>query len=104
MSLISGFEHFVRENEPLSPMTSLRLGGAAEFFAEPTTVEELAAIVKRFSDEGASVRLIGAGSNILVTEEVVSGLVIHLSAPTFCQIEIDGNNCLLYTSPSPRDS
>lgn len=91
MSLISGFEHFVRENEPLSPMTSLRLGGAAEFFAEPTTVEELAAIVKRFSDEGASVRMIGAGSNILVTEEVVSGLVIHLSAPAFCQIEIDGN-------------
>lgn len=89
MSLISGFEHFVRENEPLSPMTSLRLGGVAEFFAEPTSVEELAAIVKRFSEEGASIRMIGAGSNVLVPNDV-AGLVINLSAPAFCQIEIDG--------------
>ncbi|QEG20920.1 UDP-N-acetylmuramate dehydrogenase [Mariniblastus fucicola] len=91
MSLISGFEHFVRENEPLSPLTSLRLGGPAEYFAEPTTVEELAAIVKRFSEAGVSVRMIGAGSNVLVPDSGVSGLVIHLSAPAFCQIEIDGN-------------
>jgi len=89
VSLISGFEHFVRENEPLSPMTSLRLGGVAEFFAEPTSVEELAAIVKRFSEEGASIRMIGAGSNVLVPNDV-AGLVINLSAPAFCQIEIDG--------------
>ena len=90
MSLISGFEHFVRENEPLSPLTSLRLGGVAEYFAEPTSTQELAAIVKRFSEEGVAVRLIGAGSNVLVPDDGVSGLVIHLSAPTFCQIEIDG--------------
>lgn len=90
MSLISGFEHFVRENEPLSPLTSLRLGGVAEYFAEPTSTQELAAIVKRFSEEGVAVRLIGAGSNVLVPDDGVSGLVIHLSAPAFCQIEIDG--------------
>ena len=90
MSLISGFEHFVRENEPLSPLTSLRLGGSAEYFAEPTSIEELAAIVKRFSEEGVAVRLIGAGSNVLVPDDGVSGLVIHLSAPAFCQIEING--------------
>ena len=90
MSLISGFEHFVREHEPLSPLTSLRLGGVAEYFAEPTSTQELAAIVKRFSEEGVAVRLIGAGSNVLVPDDGVSGLVIHLSAPAFCQIEIDG--------------
>lgn len=90
MSLISGFEHFVRENEPLAPLTSLRLGGPAQYFAEPTTIEELAAIVNRFSEEGVSIRLVGAGSNVLIPESGVSGLVVHLSAPAFCQIEIDG--------------
>jgi UDP-N-acetylmuramate dehydrogenase len=90
VSLISGFEHFVRENEPLSPLTSLRLGGAAEYFAEPTSVDELVAIVKKFSEEGVPIRLIGAGSNVLVPKDGVAGLVINLSAPAFCQIEIDG--------------
>ena len=95
VSLISGFEHFARENEPLSPLTSLRLGGVAEYFAEPTNVEELAAIAKRFSDEGAPVRLIGAGSNLLIRGDGVGGLVIHLSAPAFCQIDIDGTKMTL---------
>ena len=90
MSLISGFEHFVRENEPLSPLTSLRLGGVAQYFAEPTSVEELASIVKRFSEEGVSVRMIGAGSNVLVPSGTVEGLVIQLSSPAFCQIDIAG--------------
>jgi len=90
VSLISGFEHFVRENEPLSPLTSLRLGGAAKYFAEPTSVDELAAVVKQFTDKGESVRLVGAGSNVLVPEEGVDGLIVHLSAPAFCQIEIEG--------------
>lgn len=90
MSLISGFEHFVRENEPLSPLTSLRLGGSARYFAEPTSVDELAAILKTFAEAGQAVRLIGSGSNILISDEGVDGVVVHLSAPAFCQIEIDG--------------
>lgn len=91
MSLISGFEHFVRENEPLSPLTSLRLGGPAKYFAEPTSVDELAAILKQFTDQGEAIRMIGAGSNVLIPEQGVDGLVVHLSAPAFCQIEIDGS-------------
>lgn len=89
MSLISGFEHFVRENEPLSPLTSLRLGGPAQYFAEPTSVDELAAILKQFTDQGEPVRLVGAGSNVLIPEKGVDGLVVHLSAPAFCQIDIE---------------
>lgn len=92
MSLISGFEHFVRESEALSPLTSLRLGGVAEYFAEPTTVEELSSIVKRFTEAGQPIRLIGGGSNVLISEQTVPGLVVHLSAPPFCQIEVDGTS------------
>ncbi len=94
MSLIDGLEHIVRENEPLAPFTKLNLGGVAEFFAEPTSVDELAVLTKRFHDAEKSVRLIGGGSNIVVRDEGVSGLVVHLDAPAFNRIEVDGD-CLI---------
>lgn len=90
-SLLSGFEHVVRENEPLAPFTRLNVGGVAEYFAEPTDLDELVGLVQRFSGAQMPVRLIGGGSNILVRDRGVPGLVLHLCAPAFCQIEIDGN-------------
>ena len=47
MGIFNGFEHIVREREPLAPHTWLRLGGPAEYFAEPTSVDELAELVRR---------------------------------------------------------
>lgn len=91
MSLTSGFEHIVRENEPLAAHTSLKLGGAAQYFAEPTSRDELVALVKRCADDQIPVRLLGGGSNLLVRSEGVQGCVIHLSAPEFSQISVDGN-------------
>ncbi len=89
MSLIAGFEHIVRENEPLAPFTRLNLGGVAEFFAEPTNLEELVGLVISFSAKKLPIRLIGGGSNILVRDEGVPGLVLHLTAPEFVKIEVD---------------
>ena len=91
MSIISGLEHIVRENEPLAPYTSLRIGGVAEHFAEPTNVDELTELVRRFSAAGLPIRLLGGGSNILVRDEGVPGLVIQLTAPAFCQLEVKGD-------------
>jgi UDP-N-acetylmuramate dehydrogenase len=91
VTLISGFEHIVRENEPLAPFTPLKLGGVAEAFAEPTTVEELIGLVKRFSEHGVPIRLLGGGTNLLIRDAGVAGLVIRLAAPAFCTIEINGN-------------
>jgi UDP-N-acetylmuramate dehydrogenase len=88
VSLISGFEHIVRENEPLVPFTRLKLGGVAEYFAEPTTIDELVALVKRFFENEIEIRVIGEGTNLLVRDEGVSGLVLQLSAPAFCTIDI----------------
>lgn len=91
MGLFSGFEHIVREQEPLAPYTWLRLGGPAEYFAEPTSVEELVALVKHCADNEVNVRVLGSGSNLLVRESGVSGLVIHLGAAAFSQISATGN-------------
>lgn len=91
MGLFNGLEHIVRENEPLAPYTWLRLGGPAEHFAEPTSREELAELVRRCSQEDMPVHVLGGGSNLLIREVGVSGLVIHLSAPEFSQIATDGD-------------
>jgi UDP-N-acetylmuramate dehydrogenase len=90
MTIPAGFEHIVREQEPLAPHTWFRLGGAVQYFAEPTTIEELSALVRRCHEEGTPVRVLGGGSNLLVRDEGLAGLVVSLSPAIFGQIEISG--------------
>ena len=87
---INGFEKIVREAEPLAPHTWFHLGGPAEYFAEPNTVEELAALVRRCHDEGILIRVLGGGSNLLVRDDGVSGVVVRLSAAPFNEISLQG--------------
>jgi UDP-N-acetylmuramate dehydrogenase len=91
MASWSGFEKIVRQGEPLAMHTWFQLGGPAEFLAEPENADQLIALVKRCHDEGVDVRLLGQGSNILVRDEGVPGMVIRLSALDFCKVEVDGN-------------
>jgi UDP-N-acetylmuramate dehydrogenase len=90
--VMRGFEKIVRQQEPLAQRTWLRLGGPAEFFAEPNSVDELAALVRRCRNEDVPIRLLGGGSNVLVRDEGVSGMVINLSSPAFSQIRIAGSH------------
>jgi UDP-N-acetylmuramate dehydrogenase len=88
MAIPSGFEHITRENEPLARYTWFRLGGPAQFFAEPTSVEELAVLVRRCHESGLPVRVLGGGSNLLVRDEGVPGMVVALGAAAFGQISV----------------
>jgi UDP-N-acetylmuramate dehydrogenase len=90
MPIPAGFEHIVRENEPLAPYTWFRLGGAAQFFAEPTSVNELAGLLRACHEGGLSVRVLGGGSNLLVRDEGVPGLVVALGAAAFAGIQVAG--------------
>jgi UDP-N-acetylmuramate dehydrogenase len=92
MSLLTGFENVVRQNEPLAMHTWFQLGGPAEYFAEPESAEQLIELVRRCHEEEVEMRLLGQGSNILVRDEGVPGMVLHLSAPTFCEIRVEGRS------------
>ncbi len=92
MGLLTGFENFVRQSEPLAMHTWFQLGGPAEYFAEPETVDQLVALVNRCHEEGVAMRMLGQGSNILVRDEGVPDMVIRLSAPAFCNIRIQGRS------------
>lgn len=95
MAWTRGLDHILRENESLAPYTWLRLGGAARYFAEPTTVEELTTLVKRCHEQGLPARMLGGGSNLLVDDGGVDGLVIHLAAGSFAQIQRTGNRLVV---------
>ncbi|MCP4190256.1 MAG: UDP-N-acetylmuramate dehydrogenase [Planctomycetaceae bacterium] len=95
MSVFQGLEHIIREQESLAPYTWLRLGGAAQYFAEPTSREELVELVRAAKAADLPARLLGGGSRILVPDEGVPGLVIHLSTPAFSEIRVE--DCRLIT-------
>ncbi|MBM4091560.1 MAG: UDP-N-acetylmuramate dehydrogenase [Planctomycetes bacterium] len=87
MGMLSGFEHIVCENEPLAPYTWFRLGGAAEYFAEPTSLDELQALVQSCRRAELPVRMLGGGSKVLVRDVGVPGVVIRLAAAAFSEIQ-----------------
>jgi UDP-N-acetylmuramate dehydrogenase len=88
MTLVSGFEKIVRKQEPLAERTWLKLGGIASFYAEPNSVDELAALVRRCCDEEVPIRVLGGGSNVLIRDEGVAGMVISLTSSVFSEIGI----------------
>jgi UDP-N-acetylmuramate dehydrogenase len=81
----------VREQVPLASRTWFKLGGPAEYFAEPSSADELKAVVERCRDQGLPVRLLGGGSKVLVRDEGVAGMVISLTHPSFARIAAKGD-------------
>jgi UDP-N-acetylenolpyruvoylglucosamine reductase len=68
----------IDEQVLLSRFTTLGTGGPARWFAKPQTVEELAEALEWAAERGASVSVVGLGSNLLVADEGVDGLVLKL--------------------------
>jgi UDP-N-acetylenolpyruvoylglucosamine reductase len=68
----------VERDYPLARLTTVRTGGAADFFARPTAEEELLEALAWAGDEGVAVGVIGSGSNLLVADDGFRGLAIKL--------------------------
>ena len=76
--------------EPMAKHTSFRIGGPADVLAQPADEAELAALLKRAAEHAVPVTLVGNGSNLLVRDKGIRGLVIKLSN-LFSSITVDGN-------------
>jgi UDP-N-acetylmuramate dehydrogenase len=79
----------IRRDYPLSRLTTIRTGGPAELFARPGTVAELEAVLAWAAERGAEVGVVGSGSNLLIADEGVRGLVVKLDQE-LAQITVDG--------------
>ena len=76
--------------EPMAKHTSFRIGGPADVLAQPADEAELAALLKRAGEHAVPVTLVGNGSNLLVRDKGIRGLVIKLSN-IFSSITVEGN-------------
>ena len=94
MYRFSHFKNQVRHQVPLAMHTWFQLGGPAEFFAEPRLEEELTALLKLCKSESIPTRTLGFGSNIIVSDAGVQGMVFRLTASSFTDIRIEGNTII----------
>lgn len=75
-------------DEPMSMHTTFKTGGMADVFVEPFDIQELKETLKLL--KGEPFYLIGNGSNLLVSDDGLKGVVIHL-ADGFREITVEGN-------------
>lgn len=93
MNMISSpeiIDEIFRYDVPLQRYTSFRTGGAAEIFVEPGNMSELKKVLQFCKDEQKKVFIFGKGTNLLVNDNGVKGVVIHLGGVEFKKIERNG--------------
>src|SRR5581483_271455 len=86
-----GKDGTVRLYEPLARHTTLRVGGPARFWVEPTTEQSFAEVVRLCKREQLPLFVIGRGSNLLVRDGGIRGVVVHPAGGDFDKIDIVGN-------------
>ncbi len=74
--------------EPLSKHTTMRIGGPAQFWAEPETEESFARLVRFCTLNEIPLFVMGRGSNLLVRDGGIRGVVVHLARGEFKRIEV----------------
>ena len=85
------FDQFdVIRSAPMSEYTTLRLGGPADYLATPASPEEVAALLAEARANGIPVTVIGRGSNLLVLDGGIRGLVMRIGKP-LSRVTVRGN-------------
>ncbi|MCR5165038.1 MAG: UDP-N-acetylmuramate dehydrogenase [Thermoguttaceae bacterium] len=99
-TLQTEFPDLIQTDEPLAMHTWFQVGGNAEYYAEPQSWETFQKLLKFCAQENIPFRILGSGSNVLVRNEGVKGLVINLSEGLPQTLEVDGN-CVKVSSNVP---
>lgn len=91
MTLFQDFSPIVRKNVPLAMHTWLQLGGACDYLAEPRSISELQQILAESHAVRLPIRILGHGSNLLVSDQGVKGVVVRLTASDFVETSLEGD-------------
>ncbi len=67
----------LKENHPLAKYTSWKIGGAAQLFYQPASIEDLSKFLSFPRKRESSITFLGFGSNVLIHDNGVNGIVIH---------------------------
>ena len=80
----------IQQNSPMKNITSFQVGGPADLLVCPETVDALIACRRILKEGNIPTTVIGAGSNLLVSDAGIRGAVLRLAKP-FSRITVDGN-------------
>jgi len=90
LKVIVGEGGDVRLYEPLSKHTTLRVGGPAQFWVEPRDERGFAEVIRFCRRESLPMFVIGRGSNLLVRDGGIQGVVVHPSGGEFDRVTVQG--------------
>jgi len=90
MNIFSGLDKIVETNYPLAKRTWYGLGGRADYFIRPQTVEQLKKVVQRCNENNIAIYVMGFGSNLLISDDGLRAAVIKLEADQLAQIQFEG--------------
>ncbi len=90
MSIFSGLEEIVKTKYPLGKSTWYGLGGPADFFIRPKTIEQLQQVIKRCNENNVPIYVLGFGSNLLVSDQGLRSAVIKLESEQFSLVQYHG--------------
>jgi UDP-N-acetylmuramate--L-alanine ligase/UDP-N-acetylenolpyruvoylglucosamine reductase len=91
LKAIVGESGDVRLYEPLSKHTTLRVGGPAQYWVEPRDERAFAELIRFCRREDLALFVIGRGSNLLVRDGGIRGVVVHPSGGEFDRVTIEGS-------------
>ncbi len=82
------------ERELLAPKTTMRVGGPARVYAEPATPAELRHLLLEAHHRHLPVLMLGRGSNLIIPDEGVDGLVLNLGHENWQKFEVRPDGCV----------
>lgn len=85
----------VKYNEKMSKYTTMRVGGPCDCIVFPDEISKIKEVIDFCKNENITFFVIGNGSNLLVKDEGIHGVVIKLGH-RFAKIELDGEYILAY--------
>src|SRR5437879_1295051 len=91
LKAIVGEKGEVRLHEPMAKHTTLRVGGPAQFWIEPRTAKAFAELIRFCRRENLPLFVIGRGSNLLVRDGGITGVVVHPCGGGFDDITLTGD-------------
>jgi len=90
MNIFNDLDKIVETDYPLANHTWYGLGGPADYFIRPQSVEQLKDVVRRCNENDIRIYVIGFGSNLLIGDDGLTAAVISLEADQFKQTQIEG--------------
>jgi UDP-N-acetylmuramate--L-alanine ligase/undecaprenyldiphospho-muramoylpentapeptide beta-N-acetylglucosaminyltransferase/UDP-N-acetylenolpyruvoylglucosamine reductase len=96
-------ETVLLRNEPMAKKTTFQLGGSAQFWCEPANEGDLGKVLGYCAQQRLPFFLIGRGSNLLVRDGGIKGVVIRLSHTAMSRVEVRGERIMAGAGAKVRD-